>query len=46
MASAASAAEPAFGEPIRGFIERRFRLALIAALAVIVFGFVLVRYVF
>lgn len=36
----------AFGEPIRDFIERRFRLALFAALAAIVSGFVLVRYVF
>jgi membrane protein YqaA with SNARE-associated domain len=34
-----------FGEPIRGFIEKRFRLALLTAFAVIVAGFVLVRYV-
>jgi hypothetical protein len=35
-----------FGEPIRGFIERRFKLTLFTAFAVIVAGFVLVRYVF
>src|SRR5579872_7506208 len=35
-----------FGEPIRGFIERRFKLALFAAMAAIIFGFVLIRYVF
>ena len=34
-----------FGEPIRGFIERRFKLALFAAFAAIIAGFVLVRYV-
>jgi membrane protein YqaA with SNARE-associated domain len=35
----------AFGEPIRAFIERRFKLALFAAFAAIVAGFVLIRYV-
>lgn len=34
------------GEPIRGFIEKRFGLALFIAFAAIVFGFVLVRYAF
>src|SRR5579864_543034 len=34
-----------FGEPIRGFIEKRFKLALLAAFALIIAGFVLVRYV-
>lgn len=33
-----------FGEPIRGFIERRFKLALFTAFALIVAGFVLIRY--
>ena len=35
-----------FGEPIRGFIEKRFGLALLIAFATIIFGFVLVRYAF
>ncbi len=35
-----------FGDPIRAFIEKRFAFALFAAFAVIVFGFVLVRYLF
>lgn len=35
-----------FGEPIRSFIERRFRFALFAAFAAIVAGFVLVKYAF
>ena len=34
-----------FGEPIRGFIEKRFKLALIGAFAAIVAGFALARYV-
>ena len=34
-----------FGEPIRGFIEKRFRLALFTVFAVIVAGFFLIRYV-
>jgi uncharacterized membrane protein YdjX (TVP38/TMEM64 family) len=34
-----------YGEPIRAFIEKRLKLALFAAFAVIVFGFFLVRYV-
>ena len=34
-----------FGEPIRGFIERRFKLALFTAFAAIIAGFVLIRYV-
>jgi membrane protein YqaA with SNARE-associated domain len=33
-----------FGEPIRGFIEKRFVLALFVAFGTIVLGFVLVRY--
>jgi membrane protein YqaA with SNARE-associated domain len=36
----------AFGEPIRGFIEKRLEITLLAVLLVIVAGFVLVRYVF
>ncbi len=35
-----------FGEPIRGFIEKRFRLALFAAFGLVAAGFVLVRYAF
>jgi membrane protein YqaA with SNARE-associated domain len=34
-----------FGEPIRGFIEKRFKLALIGAFAAIIAGFALARYV-
>jgi membrane protein YqaA with SNARE-associated domain len=34
-----------FGEPIRNFIERRFKFALFTAFAAIIAGFVLVRYV-
>jgi membrane protein YqaA with SNARE-associated domain len=33
-----------FGEPIRDFIEKRFRLALFVAFGTILLGFVLVRY--
>jgi membrane protein YqaA with SNARE-associated domain len=35
-----------FGDPIRAFIEKRFMLTLIVAFAVIVLGFVMVRYAF
>ena len=34
-----------FGEPIRGFIEKRLELAMLIALATIVAGFVIARYV-
>jgi membrane protein YqaA with SNARE-associated domain len=34
-----------FGEPIRGFIEQRLEIAATLALAVIVSGFVIIRYV-
>ena len=35
-----------FGEPIRHFIEKRLELTLLVALATIVVGFLLIRYVF
>jgi membrane protein YqaA with SNARE-associated domain len=34
-----------FGEPVRHFIEKRLELALMIALAVVVLGFVIARYV-
>jgi membrane protein YqaA with SNARE-associated domain len=34
-----------FGEPIRGFIEKRLELAMLIALATIIVGFALARYV-
>jgi membrane protein YqaA with SNARE-associated domain len=36
----------AFGEPIRGFVEKRLELALLVVLGTIVAGFVIARYVF
>jgi membrane protein YqaA with SNARE-associated domain len=35
-----------FGEPIRGFIEKRLELAMLVALGTIIAGFLLVHYVF
>ncbi len=35
-----------FGEPVRGFIEKRFNYAMLAVLAAIAGGFVLARYTF
>ena len=35
-----------FGEPIRGFIEKRFKLTLVAVFTTLIAGFVLARYVF
>ena len=35
-----------FGDPIRDFIERRLALALGIAFAIIIFGFVVIRYAF
>ena len=35
-----------FGEPIRTFIEKRLEMAMLAALAVVIVGFVIARYAF